>query len=190
MLALSPHIGRACMHITGQHYSTNILLRALTPEDLALLEPHFVREKLERELVLISANQPIQYAWFPEGGVVSIVAELSNSGSTEVGIFGREGFAGTPLLLGANTTLHHVYVQIGGGTGLRIEASHLVAATDKSPALRSVFLRYIQTFMTQTAYSAVSNAHQRIKGVSRAGCSCAMIAKTEIRSRLPMSSWL
>lgn len=152
------------MHNSGYRYTSNILLNTLSPDDLALLEPYFVRENMLRDRVLIEPNRPIQYAWFPEDGVVSIVAEMSTARPTEVGIFGFEGFAGTSLLLGANTSPHRVYVQVERGTILRIEASRLLSAADRSPALRTTFLRYIHTFAIQTAYSAVSNAHQRIEG--------------------------
>lgn len=161
---LSPHVGGAFMHTTDHQYESNILLSMLSHQDCALLAPHFVREPMPRKMVLASPNQPIEFAWFPEGGVVSVVAEMPESGSTEVGIFGREGFAGAPLLLGTNTSAHKTYVQVDGGAGLRIEASYLLAATERSITLRTTLLRYIQTFMTQTASSAVANAHQRIEG--------------------------
>lgn len=37
-------------------YTTNLLLGALSPQDLALLKPHLTREKLDREQVLIPAG--------------------------------------------------------------------------------------------------------------------------------------
>jgi len=143
--------------------SVNTLLAALSVEDLALLEPNFTREILQRERVLIAANMPIQYVWFPEGGVASVVAEMADNGPTEVGIFGREGFAGIPLLLGADSSPHVIFMQVNGHTGLRIEAPLFLAAVDRSITLRTTLLRYVQTFITQTAHSAVSNAHQRIE---------------------------
>jgi CRP-like cAMP-binding protein len=147
----------------NQRYTGNILLGALASDDLALLKPHFTREKLDVKRVLIEANRPIEHVWFPEGGVASVVAELIDNGPTEVGIFGPEGFAGTPLLLGADTSPHTTFIQVEGGTGLRMEASRFLAAVDQSATLRTTLLRYVQTFITQTAHSAVSNAHQRIE---------------------------
>jgi CRP-like cAMP-binding protein len=144
-------------------YSVNLLLGALSPDDLALLKPFLTREKLEREQVLVPAGEPIEHVWFPEGGVASVVAYKIDSGPTEVGIFGRDGFAGTPLLLGADTSPHRVFIQIEGGTGLRMDAAHFVAAVDASATLRKTLLRYVQTFIIQTADSAISNAHQRIE---------------------------
>jgi CRP-like cAMP-binding protein len=160
-LALSPQIRGA--HMSHPDYTSNLLLRALLPDDLALLTPSFTREHMDREKVLVPANQPIEYVWFPEGGVASVVAHKADSGSTEVGIFGREGFAGTPLLLGADTSPHVIFIQVNGATGLRIDASHFLAAVDQSATLRTTLLRYVQTFIIQTADSAISNAHQRIE---------------------------
>jgi CRP-like cAMP-binding protein len=149
-------------HPEFQH-GGNLLLACLSPGDLALLSPFFTREVLDRERVLIAPNETIEFAWFPEGGVGSVVAYKIDSGPTEVGIFGREGFAGTPLLLAASTSPHKVFIQVNGGTGLRIAAPDFVAAVDQSTTLRKTLLRYVQTFIIQTADSAISNAHQRVE---------------------------
>ena len=151
------------MQGSDERYSSNILLSSLDSADLALLTPHFSRDKMEREQVLVPANRPIEHVWFPEGGVASIVSEMVDNGPTEVGIFGRDGFAGVPLLLGADTSPHVIFIQVNGHTGLRIAAAPFLAAIEQSASLRSRLLRYVQTFLTQTALSAVSNAHQRIE---------------------------
>jgi CRP-like cAMP-binding protein len=147
----------------SQLQTTSILLQALSPDDLALLEPHMVREKLHRGQVLLAADSPIEHVWFLEGGVASIVANTTDHGRTEVGIFGREGFAGTPLLLGSETCPHDIFLQVDDHTGLRIEAAPFLAAINRSATLRTMLLRYVQTVIVQTAHSAVSNAHQRIE---------------------------
>lgn len=144
-------------------YSANILLGALSPDDLALLKPHLTREKMDREQVLVAADRPIEQLWFPEGGVASIVADMDDNGPTEVGIFGREGFAGTALLLGSDTSPHETFIQVDGHHGLRIGARDFLAAVDSSATLRTTLLRYVQILMIQTAHSAMSNAHQRIE---------------------------
>lgn len=143
--------------------TANILLNAMAPDDLELLRPHLHRENLPREQVLLPANRQIEHAWFLEGGVASVVADTADNGPTEVGIFGREGFAGVPLLLGADTSQHRIFIQVDGHAGLRIGADRFLAAVDESATLRTILLRYVQTFITQTAHSAVSNAHQRIE---------------------------
>ncbi|MDN4634570.1 helix-turn-helix domain-containing protein, partial [Sphingomonas sp. PsM26] len=54
-------------------------------------------------------------------------------------------------------------IQINGSTGLRIDTAPFLAAVDQSTTLRLTLLRFVQTLTTQTAHSAVSNAHQRIE---------------------------
>jgi CRP-like cAMP-binding protein len=141
----------------------NLLLDSLSHGDLSLLKPFFTRDKMERGKLLIPANQSIEHVWFPEGGVASVVAHKIDSGPTEVGIFGRDGFAGMPLLLGADTSVHEIFIQVEGSTGLCIETPHFLNAIDRSATLRTALLRYVQTFIIQTADSAISNAHQRIE---------------------------
>jgi CRP-like cAMP-binding protein len=149
-------------HFDG-HTTTNLLLGALQPDDLALLAPHLTREPLQVKQVLVPLDRPIEYVWFPEGGVGSVVAVSPDISPTEVGIFGREGFAGTALLLGAESSPHEIFIQVNGHDGLRIAAAPFLAAVDHSRTLRIVLLRYVQTVITQAANNAVSNAHQRIE---------------------------
>jgi CRP-like cAMP-binding protein len=148
---LSPQYTGVNMPDLQETYSKNLLIDALSLDDIELLKPLFTREKLYREQVLIPASEPIEHVWFPD------------SGPTEVGIFGRDGFAGMPLLLGADASVHHICIQVEGGTGLRIAASHFLNAVSQSATLRTTLLRYVQTFIIQTADSAISNAHQRIE---------------------------
>jgi hypothetical protein len=68
-----------------------------------------------------------------------------------------------PLLLETDTSPHEIYIQVNGHTGLRIDTARFLAATDAGATLRTNLLRYVQTFITQIAQSAVSNAHQRIE---------------------------
>ena len=62
-------------------------------------------------------------------------------------------------------------MQVEGTAALRIPAGELLAAAAKSDTLRAVLLRYVQTFLIQTASSAVANAQSRVEcPPRRAGC--------------------
>ncbi len=141
--------------------SANLLLASLSIGDLGLLKPILRREMMHRAQVVVSANRPIEYIWFLEAGVASVAAETAGNGRTEIGIIGRKGFSGVPLLLGAANSPHEILIQVNGHSGLQIEAALFLAAPNRSVTLRGTLLRYVQTFITQTALSAVSNAHQR-----------------------------
>lgn len=144
-------------------YTKNILLSALSADDLALLQPHFTRHDVQREDVLVKANAPIEHVYFLESGVASIVATMSPSRPTEVGIFGRDGVSATCLLLGSDRSPHQTFIQVGGGTALRIDAELYLAAVRRSETLRTTLLRYVQSMLVQAAQSTATNAYHRIE---------------------------
>lgn len=153
------------MNVTqvNDQYTSNLLLSALSMDDLVLLKPHLTRVPLVREHVLVVPGHPIEHVYFPEGGVVSIVSVMAGSGRTEAGIFGFEGVSATCLLLGTDRSPHETSMQIGPTTALRIETDHYLATVRQSESLRTMLLRYVQTVMVQSAQSTATNASHRIE---------------------------
>lgn len=143
--------------------TTNLLLNTMSAEDRALLAPYLERVDLPRRQVLVAANRPVDHVYFPEGGVVSIVAEMRESGPVEAGVFGREGVSATFLLLGTDRCPHDSFVQVEGGTALRLPTERYLAAIGASETLRTVLLRYVQTVLVQTAQSMATNALYRME---------------------------
>lgn len=144
-------------------HSTNLLLDAMSASDLALLRPDLTRIKLEDRHALVTAGRPIEHVYFPENGIASVVSTLPDQDPTEVGIFGRDGFSGTAVLLGTDSSPHDTFMQVNGDTAMRIDTDRLRAAVACSPTLQALLLRYIQSFLVQTAHSAISNAHHRME---------------------------
>src|SRR4029077_283063 len=99
--------------------------------------------------VIYEPNQPIQYAYFPEQGVLSVVSVLKNGCSIEVGTVGREGMVGSILLLQTESSPYRHFVQVAGH-GHRIGAGRLKEVAQTSDEFRDVILRYEGTFRTQT----------------------------------------
>ena len=145
------------------HFSPNRILQSMKPDQLERLKPHLEHVHLGRDDVLITADKRIEHVHFPEGGIISMTAETAEAGRTEIGIVGYEGFTGTAALLGTDQSPHDTFVQVDGSTAFRIAVDHLRAAVDADASLRALMLRYVQTFMVQSAHSAVSNAHYRIE---------------------------
>lgn len=141
----------------------NTLLGAVSEEDRALLQPHLIRVDLSVRQMLVTPKRPVEHAYFPEGGVVSIVSVMKQSGRIEAGIFGREGVSATCLLLGTDRSPHETFVQVGPMTALRIDADHYLAAIQKSESLRIMLLRYVQTAMVQSAQSMATNINQQVE---------------------------
>jgi CRP-like cAMP-binding protein len=135
----------------------NRLLAALAKDDLALLELPQAPTVLERGKTLESANRKIEAVYFPEHGVVSVVGGAGANGrEVEVGIIGREGVTGLPVILGDHRSPNQTFVQIPGD-GYRVSVAALRSALGSSPILHRLLLKYVQAFMIQTAHTAIAN---------------------------------
>lgn len=139
----------------------NRLLRAMSPDDFALLAPHLRPCQGDKGMTLFEQDEPIDTVWFMESGVGSIVTISPEGLKAENGLFGREGFAPVSIIMGSDRSPHKGLVQVPGEC-LNMPASLLVEAADKSATLRLLLLRYAQTLATQTAYTALSNAVHQI----------------------------
>src|SRR3954447_11232001 len=134
----------------------NRLLATLPLGDFDLLQPDLEPVPLRLRQWLIETQQPIQHVYFPEHGIVSVLADTSQ-GRIEVGLIGPEGIAGVPVVLGTERSPHGYMVQ-ADGEALRIPAQDLRTALRHSPSLHSAFLRYTHALMVQTAQTAYANA--------------------------------
>ena len=141
--------------------SSNRLLSTMSDADYALLFPHFEPVELSRGQVLVEPGQPIQWAWFFESGVGSVIAVSPEGSRVEAGLFGRDAVAPGSLVLGIAATPYQILVQLPG-VGVRMPASALLRAMDASPSLRGLLNRYVQTMHTQCSYTALSNAIHQI----------------------------
>jgi CRP-like cAMP-binding protein len=145
-----------------QSVSANILIQTMTAGDLALLATNLERVSITGKEVLITAGAQLEYCYFLESGIASIVARLGDTAATEIGICGREGMIGIAVLLGCDRSPHDTFMQVDGASALRIASQHLHTATETSASLRRLLLRYVNTFLVQSAHSTVSNAHHHL----------------------------
>ena len=139
----------------------NLLLSTLTPPDYGLLEPHLTKIDVPVRHSFEEANKPIEFVYFPESGMISIVAK-SRHEQAEAALVGREGMTGIPVVLGNDRWVNDTYVQIEGA-GLRITANALRQSLAKSATLRAIFLAYTQAFVVQTAQTALVNARGNVE---------------------------
>jgi CRP-like cAMP-binding protein len=141
--------------------SRNRLLNGLSAADLALLQPDLEPVSLPIRQVLETPNKPIKHSYFIERGLASIVA-LNGHRRLEVGLIGREGMTGVPIVLGNDRSPHENFIQIAG-EGVRIPAEKLREALQQSRSLERAFLSFAHSFMNQTANTALSNGTATIE---------------------------
>ena len=139
----------------------NRLLAALTPDDFAALAPALRPVELDLRQTLYEPGRTIRAVHFPEAGMVSMLAPLEDGHLQEVGIVGREGLVGLPVVLGADRTSIEALVQMEGAAW-RVDAAELRAAFERGAALRSLLLRYAQAFHAQVAQTAACNGRHPV----------------------------
>lgn len=140
--------------------NANRLLSSLSRNDFELLEPDLKSVTLGLRKPLERPNRRIEAVYFPESGFASVVA-VQRGKEVEVGLIGREGMTGLPIVLGNHRSPHSTYIQ-APGTAKCIPSAELRKATEASPSLRNALLKFVQAFGVQTTHTAISNAQSRI----------------------------
>ena len=140
----------------------NRLLGLLTRADYERLRPHLQSVPLEYRKSLYDANSRIDFVWFIETGVGSLVNTMVNGDASEVGTIGNEGIVGLPVVLGDNRTPTAVYIQVPGA-GLKMKATLFAKALAESASMRKVMLHYAHAFFNQVAQSAACNQFHSLR---------------------------
>jgi CRP-like cAMP-binding protein len=148
--------------VTFETYPNN-LLRALRPEDFALLKPHLELRAADRGTVLHEAGDLVEFAYFPcRAALASYVVVLSSGASVETALIGREGAIGGIVSQGHLPAYSRAVVIIGGEF-LRIDLMALEEAKTRSLTLRHLFARYADCLLAQIFQSVACNAAHRIE---------------------------
>ncbi|TIS54217.1 Crp/Fnr family transcriptional regulator [Mesorhizobium sp.] len=140
----------------------NELLRRMSADDLALLQPHLERRTLELKTALETTNGKIDAVYFMEEGIGSVIARTPGNSDAEVGFIGFEGMTGSALVMGTDHSPHECRVQMAG-EAIRIDADRFTAALETSPTLRLFLLRYVHYLHIQTGYTALINARSKLE---------------------------
>jgi CRP-like cAMP-binding protein len=144
---------------------TNELLRALSSRDYAAFLPELELVTLVSGDVLYVPDAPIEWVYFPQSCVASMVRHMADGASVEVGTIGREGVVGVSTAFGATSMPTECVIQIAG-TARRTKRAAFLAAMARRPQTKStettgtfseILLRYSQALFEQVAQSAACN---------------------------------
>jgi CRP-like cAMP-binding protein len=140
----------------------NQILSRLPRTEIARLRPNLEPLLLPQNKDLTLAGENALHGYFLEEGMASIVVTMRSGVSVEVGIVGREGLAGLPILFGTGHMTTHTFMQIAG-SGFRIKAQVLKAEFDRSGMFRALCVRYFQGHLVQVSSSAACNRLHNIE---------------------------
>jgi CRP-like cAMP-binding protein len=147
--ASPPHDG------DGTHVYNEIVLSLPAKErDELLPKLEFVRLKLHQ--VLHEPGETLKSGYFCNSGMFSILNVMPDGKSVEVGLIGKEGFSGLPLIAGFRTSSTRTVVQ-GEATAFRISAESLRSAIAQHLHLERGLQRYAQILGLQVTQIATCN---------------------------------
>jgi len=106
--------------------------------------------------LLNEMGEPIEYCYFMNSGMTSILTIMGDGKGVEVGLTGKEGFIGLPLVVGLKTSATRAIVQITG-SAFRLSAARALQALNKCPQLSRRLNRYSQELGIQATQVAACN---------------------------------
>ena len=135
---------------------SNLILLALSEGDYSALRPHLEHVVLPNHRVLHEVGDSIQFAYFLNRGLISLVIVMKDGKTAEAGIIGKEGFTGTLAAVGVNQSPLQAVVQITGD-GFRVEVGALQETLHSAPRFQFLLSRYAAIRGMQVAQTAACN---------------------------------
>jgi len=136
-----------------QHYK-NRVLASLPRSEINRLAPHLAPVTLKLRTQLLDGRA--DYAFFLEEGLASVVLPMKDGSTVEVGVIGKDGVVGLPILLGAGRMPGETFIQVEG-SGFRIQAKRLKEEFERPGELRRHLHKYLMANLVQSAQNAACN---------------------------------
>jgi CRP-like cAMP-binding protein len=139
----------------GNHIRNEILLGLPAKEcDSLISKLEFVRLKTHH--VLHEPGDTLKSAYFCNTGLISILSVFPDGKSVEVGLVGKEGFIGCPLIAGFRTAPTRAIAQIDA-TAFRVDRETLMSILRQCPRLEQKLQQFSQIMAMQVTQIAACN---------------------------------
>lgn len=114
----------------------------------------------------------MEYVYFPNSGLISLVKSMSDGRTVEVGVIGVDGIAGLFSLYGIDWAIWEAVVQ-APGEALRLRSTALRAEMARSETLSHLIQKYTFVFLSELAQTAACN---RLHSLEERCCRWLLIA--------------
>jgi len=149
--------------MAAEPQSANVLLSSLPSDEYEALRQHLEPVRLQPGRMIYNIGDPIQYAYFPNGGQVSLLSITEEGMMIVLAIIGSEGVVGLPVILRINTAPYSAMVQLAVGSTMRVRADVLRREFDRGGKLQDLLLRYTHVLLAQISQSAVCNRYHTLE---------------------------
>ena len=150
------------LHATRIHTHYKNRLLSVLPEP--------IRQRWQSEIelvdlplgkVLYESSAKMDYVYFPEDCIVSLLFVLENGASTEIAVVGYEGLVCISIFMGGDTIPNRAVIQ-SAGQSFRVSSYFLKEEFHRSIEVMHLFLRFTQALVTQMTQTAVCNRHHAL----------------------------
>jgi CRP-like cAMP-binding protein len=139
------------------HIFQNRILARVPDVEREQILPNLEPVELPRDFQVASLGKEIEYIYFLEEGIGSVVAVSPEGQKAEAGMFGKEAFSPTPPAIGSVASLHEIVIQ-SAGFGHRIDVADFWRLIKICPVFYDLLGKSLYNLATQVSYTALSNA--------------------------------
>lgn len=134
----------------------NAVLRELGPAAYGRIASRLEEVSLQAGEILVDADERAEYVYFPQTGVVSLVANFRDGGTVEVGTIGCEGVVGIWTFLHSETTPFRTMVQTQAVLR-RLPRAEFERALAEFPVLDRMMRHYVDAYLFHVSQNAACN---------------------------------
>jgi len=151
----------------------NEILLSLPLNEAELVFPKLEFVRMNTHHMLHEPGDTLRSAYFCNHGMISILTVMNDGKSVEVGLVGKEGFVGLPLVAGFRSAANRAIVQVEA-TAFRVNAETLAALLPLCPVLERKLYQFGQVgAMEATQIAACNRLHEVDQRLARWLLMCA-----------------
>jgi CRP-like cAMP-binding protein len=124
--------------------------------------PELEHIRCQRGQVLMDADSSLDHVFFPDSGVLSVVAVYADGNIIEMATIGWEGGTGVQAVFGAKISSVRVLVQIPGSAA-RMSRAAFMRAMESMPSFRNLMFAHVHAFLEQVMVSVACNGAHSLK---------------------------
>ena len=153
---------KSSTRVSGNHSESsrgklqNLILLGLPAREFDVVRKSLEFIEMPTHFVLHEAGEPIKFVYFIESGLASFLTMMVDGKSVEVGLAGKEGFIGLPLVVGLSTSATRVIMQVSG-SAYRSSSKDFAKVLSACPTLEEKLSRYSLDLGMQAIHVAACN---------------------------------
>jgi CRP-like cAMP-binding protein len=134
----------------------NKILLMIPRTEYQLVHPYLEPFQFHHHAILHEPTQKLEFAYFPNQGLLSLLVATEEGKTVEVAMVGNEGVAGVASAVGLTISTLRQLVQISG-EGFRIRVEALQTCLESTPLFQMALSRYAVVQGMQIAQTAACN---------------------------------